>query len=284
MWFAVPFIFLGCLCISNVANSTEIPIIFDRKERSNKIPHFRAAQSPFQYKGNPLPTRNGLDQLSVSASGQLSEHDIRALKDSLTSDNKLIIIDLRWERHGFLNGEPISWNIDGRVNNMEELLQLERKTLAGLIKERELIVSDRTGPVYTIPTKILLTEREVTHKFGVESKRFPTKNLRVPSDEIIDQYVDFVHGLDSHSWVHLHCREGAGRATTYMIMYDMLHNADKIPKEEIILRHYLLGGANIAKYDRYSDFQHFLDEFYRFSKKRLRNKSLSWSKFSSKNL
>ncbi len=284
MWFAVPFIFLGCLCISNVANSTEIPIIFDRKERSNKIPHFRAAQSPFQYKGNPLPTRNGLDQLSVSASGQLSEHDIRALKDSLTSDNKLIIIDLRWERHGFLNGEPISWNIDGRVNNMEELLQLERKTLAGLIKERELIVSDRTGPVYTIPTKILLTEREVANKYGVESKRFPTKNLRVPSDEIIDQYVDFVHGLDPHSWVHLHCREGTGRATTYMIMFDMLHNGDEIPKEEIILRHYLLGGANIAKYDRYSDFQHFLDEFYRFSKKRLRNKSLSWSKFSSKNL
>jgi len=63
-----------------------------------------------------LPTRNGLDQLNVSASGQLSEHDIQSIKDSLTSGNKLIIIDLRWERHGFLNGEPISWNKDGRVN------------------------------------------------------------------------------------------------------------------------------------------------------------------------
>jgi len=170
------------------------------------------------------------------------------------------------------------------VNNMEELLQLERNTLARFIKQREPIAFDGTGPVYTIPTTTLLTEREVAHKFSVESKRFPTKNLRVPYDEIIDQYVDFVHGQDPHSWVHLHCREGAGRATTYMIMFDVLYNADKFPKEGIILRHYLLGGANIAKYYRYSDFQQFLDEFYSFAKKRLQDKSLSWSTFSSKNL
>jgi len=223
-----------------------------------------------------LPTKEGLDQLHVSASGQLSEQNIRSLRASMSPGIKLILVDLRREQHGLLNGEPISWLGEGKKKN-------EQETIACLNGKRELVVHDRNGQVYTISKLNLKTEADVAHNLGIETKRFPCKDHTPPPEDVIDQFVTFVEGLDSNTWVHLHCHEGAGRATTFMIMFDMLHHANKISKSEIMRRQYFLGGVDIAGYDRYANFNNFLDQFYQFARMRSQDKSLSWSRYTQLN-
>lgn len=264
------FLLLSFLCcivtLSSQANAKAEYIEFDRKPRSDDLPKYRIAKGSYRKNsGKNLSTpREGLERLHASASGQPNAGDLEWLAKAVPADMSLIIVDLRLEKHGFLNGEPINWH-NGEIEQFSG--------------QATLNVREREGAWYCVDNKLLSTEPEETAKLGIRSETFSTKDHQIPTDEVIQKFVDFVDSLEEDIWVHFHCKEGAGRATTYMIMYDMLHNADHISKEDIVHRQFLIGGARIEKHLRYAELKDFLDKFYLFSQMKIKGAAKSWLKF-----
>lgn len=247
-------------------NLSSIEISFDRKNRTDKVPKYRKAQSPFRkYKGK-LPTREGLDGLMVSASGQPTEKEIKFIQDQIDPELKILFVDLRKEKHGYLNGEPILW------------MGMSKEKVISLLPKTELVtISDRTGSVYQVKPLTANTEEGLAQKYGIAVKSFPTKHAKLPPAEIVDEFVDFVDGLDSNTWIHIHCREGYSRTTMFFIMIDMLHNADKVSREDIILRQRLIGGASMTGDSGLRNQHNFLLKFYRYARLRSRGLTVPWS-------
>ncbi len=72
----------------------------------------------------PAPTTNrlGLETLSISGSAQFSREGLRQLQEKLAG-KKLLVVDLRQESHGFLNGWPVSWYADHDWANLGKTLK-----------------------------------------------------------------------------------------------------------------------------------------------------------------
>lgn len=245
---------------------SNINISFDRKNRTDKVPKYRKAQAPFRKYQGKLPSRKGLDNLMVSASGQPTEMEITFIKDQIDPDLNIVFVDVRKEKHGYLNGEPILW------------MGMSKEQIISLLPKTEWVtVSDRTGSVYQIKPLTANTEEGLTQKHGISVVRFPTKHAKIPPANVVDDFVDFVDGLDSKTWMHIHCREGYSRTTMFFIMLDMLHNADKVSREDIIQRQRLIGGANMAGDPGLRDQYNLLLKFYRYARLRSRGLTVTWS-------
>lgn len=67
---------------------------------------------------------------------------------------------------------------------------------------------------------------------------------------------------------------GAGRTTTFMVMYDIMKNAHKLSLNDIVQRQALLGGNNILEISQSEDDawkkkaaierKHFIEKFYKY--------------------
>jgi protein-tyrosine phosphatase len=62
-----------------------------------------------------------------------------------------------------------------------------------------------------------------------------------PLDEAVDRFILAVRALPENGWAHFHCEAGRGRTTTFMALYDMLRNANRVSLEDIACREQLLG-------------------------------------------
>jgi hypothetical protein len=118
-------------------------------------------------------------------------------------------------------------------------------------------------------TNSLKTEEMLCQDLGISYMRIPVPDLKHPSNQDVDRFITFVKGLSDQDWVHFHCAAGKGRTTSFLAMYDMMHNAKKVSFEEILRRQEALGGANLMKpgmdYDPYSSARlEFLKSFYQY--------------------
>ena len=202
------------------------------------------------------PTRDGLDKLWASASGQPSLGALPTLYEKLHDtepDAKIFLIDLRQESHGFVNSLPVSWYIEknqanvGKNSYEVEADEVERlNNLRGVETTFEpLGNSDKQlfKPITIIP-RFMATEREASEKVGFEYVRFAAADMQFPAPEVVDEFITFVVNLPENSWLHFHCQAGHGRTTTFLAMYDILKNP-QVSLEEICKRQYLLGGSNL---------------------------------------
>lgn len=202
------------------------------------------------------PTRQGLDKLHASASGQPSERSLAVIKDKILSaecNAKIFIVDLRQESHGFANSLPVSWYQPkntanaGKSSSEVELDEIDRlQDLRGIETTFEpLGNADKNlfKPI-TIFSRVVGTERELCEKVGVEYKRFAAADMQFPAPEVVDEFILFVANLPDNAWLHFHCQAGHGRTTTFLVMYDIMRNYD-VSLEDICKRQYLLGGSNL---------------------------------------
>ena len=202
------------------------------------------------------PTRQGLDDLRTSASGQPSESSLVTIHEKILAiypDAQIFMIDLRQESHGFANSLPVSWYVEKNRANADktssevEADERERlKNLHGVETTFEpLGNADKNlfKPVTIIP-RFMTTEREAAEKIGLTYKRFAAADMQFPAPEVVDDFIIFVANLPENSWLHFHCQAGHGRTTTFLVMYDIMKNPN-LPLEEICKRHYLLGGSNL---------------------------------------
>ena len=61
-----------------------------------------------------------------------------------------------------------------------------------------------------------------------------------PLDDELDRFVLGVRALPENAWAHFHCEAGLGRTTTFMVLYDMLRNANRVSLEDIVRRQKIL--------------------------------------------
>jgi len=225
----------------------------------------------------------GLMDLRASGSAEFSEAALLWLKQRL--GESLIIVDLRQESHGFINGAAVTWYAKDNWLNLgkahDAALQDETVRLNALAREKVACIYDSRqvkhgmrDPGKFVEIERVSSEQQLAAQHNIGYLRLTVPDHMRPSDEEVDHFVVFVRTLGDRDWLHFHCRAGMGRTTTFLVMYDMLRNADKVSLGDIVARH----AAVEPNYDLfrsrdgssreaiYKDRLDFVRRFYEYSK------------------
>ena len=208
------------------------------------------------------PSEEGLATLNISGSAQFSEQQFRGLADSiraLAGDKKVYIIDCRSESHALVNGIAISyfeqhnWGNQGKTLKEVEADEQERfGKMVGTEQTFNEKDGESPGEAMTLKVTSIMTERELVESEGFEYKRFVALNNHWQDPEMIDEFIDFVKGLDMNKvWLHFHCQAGKGRTAIFMVIYDMMKNPN-VSMRDIVIRQAKAGG-NYLLYTEKSD-------------------------------
>ena len=245
---------------------------------------------------SPVSTE-GLDSLRASGSAEPWEAAFPVLKERFGKD--LVLVDLRQESHGFLNGAPVVWYLPpGDWINLgktrDETLQDEKDRLAGLGREKTTRVHEDNwiptriqGPGETEKILSVASEEELARRCGIRSFRLTVPDHMRPSDEDVDRFITLVRGLGAKDWLHFHCHAGMGRTTTFLVMYDMLKNADRVSLDDIITRQAAAGPRyNVFRDESGSPWEEvfrereaFVRQFYEYAKTFRAGSKASWTEW-----
>ena len=228
---------------------------FDRPANVSTMPaNFRTAQSQYkQSKTGVYPTREGLNELQMSGSSYFSKNEFKELLKKIPKD-RVIVLDLRNESHGYINDNGVSWYSRyktynkglnaGQVNKREKALLKDAKA-AGTINIATQAKDKSIASLTEVKVDSVMTEREFVESMGVKYYRIPIMDYSAPTRANIDQFVKFYKSLPKDAWIHAHCEAGVGRTTITLQMIDMIHNATKLSYDEIMTREVLLGGQDV---------------------------------------
>ncbi len=247
----------------------------------------------------------GIHNLYLSGSKEPSEKGWRTIAEYIAMrrpkiGSPVVVLDLRQESHGYLNGRAITlvsnynWLNLGKSNEQSALDQESwlaslrgRKTVHGV-----LTVSQYRDKQYFLGKSMAVgtvkNEEYYVSKWGFEYHRLFVTDHRAPLDSEVDALLTLVKSKPKKTWFHVHCRGGKGRTSTFLAMLDMFKNADKVSFEEIISRQ-----ASISPYYNLLDIYRgdpeltpyyikriaFLMLFYEFSRQSLQGYSGTWSEW-----
>ncbi|WP_315115518.1 fused DSP-PTPase phosphatase/NAD kinase-like protein [uncultured Clostridium sp.] len=253
-------------------------------DNTNRLPsHFRKTTDLNNLKGNNSINLNGLANLNISGSSQFSENGLILVKQSLGNAMPIIIVDLREESHGFINGIAISWvdshNKANKGLTKEEVLSDENARLQSILLNRPISIGNRT----LIPKKVE-DEENLVRSYGISYMRIPVTDKERPTNAMIDYFIKFVNSLLPNTWLHFHCKAGAGRTTTFMVMYDMMKNAKNVSLQDIMNRQVLLGGKDLLRdelhpMNRSKKRAELIKRFYRYCVENNDNFKTTWSQW-----
>ena len=175
--------------------------------------------------------------MNISGSAQFSESGLSLIKDSIPSNFNIIDIDLRQESHGFVNGIAVSWKNEKNNANtglsLSEVLSTETKLLESIKIGTPITFYNKNETI--IPNSVQ-SELELAKSKGMGYIRIPVTDGHTPSDDMVDYFINFVNNQPKNTWLHFHCKEGIGRTTTFMIMYDIMKNYKDVSLNDIIKR------------------------------------------------
>ena len=205
-----------------------------------------------------IPSTEGLDQLNISGSAQFSEpqfHQLAKTLRKLAKGKRVYVIDLRQESHVFLNGNPISWYSEHNWANagltLSQIRQDEAKrfgTLLGRTIDAYGVAHDMKSGHTKVTVHSCVMEQTAVEDEGFRYLRLPAPDLSWPPAALIDEFIEFVKGIDmAKTWLHFHCHAGTGRTGIFMMLYDKLKNPT-VPMADIAIRHALTG----SEYPLYS--------------------------------
>lgn len=262
-------------------NNLRLSINADNVKRLPR--HFRKTTDLSNLKDYRFINLNGLANLNASASGQFSENGLILAKQSIGNAMPIIIVDLRQESHGFINGVAISW-VDGhnKANKgltKEEVLYDENTRLQSILLNKPIYIGDKT----LIPKKIE-NEKKLVQSHSMSYKRIPVTDKEIPNNDMVDYFIKFVNSLLPNTWLHFHCKAGVGRTTTFIVMYDMMKNAKNVSLQDIMHRQVLLGGKNLLREEqlpmnRSEKRAKLIKRFYRYCVENNDNFKTTWSQW-----
>jgi len=291
-----PFKFISCAAVicslwlfsalftMGFASSDNPTLVLDAKNIDQLPKNFRISDKHFaRYKPMNL---TGFSTLHIAGSGQFSALELQAALKELPS--RVVIIDLRQESHGFLNGNAISWYGEhdwaNRDKTDEDSAADEAQRLADLKQQKmvdvAIIEKKKSGKIQgsdqsSYPVQTVQSEEELAKENNVGYQRLYVTDHLPPSRAVVDQFVTFVNQLPANTTLYFHCRAGVGRTTTFMLMYDILRNAKQVSLNDIITREEAIGGANLfadkddapkSGPDYKAQRERFIQLFYRYCK------------------
>ncbi len=251
---ALCFALLICLPVSFSAAAPVLKLDFANEEM--RLPKdFRSTAAADSLKNVEM---SGLKELNISGSAQFSELELAAMLREITQ-RPFVIVDLRQESHGFLDGAAISWygkkNWENQGKTLSEVTELENKLLDELQAAGEAEVAltfKASGKSPDAPRTLLKlnkasNEAALAASYGVSYLRIPATDHILPGDSQVDDFLDFYRTLPPGTWLHFHCHAGHGRTTTFMAMYDILRNQGSVSLEATLKRQAELGGIDLAQ-------------------------------------
>lgn len=191
--------------------------------------------------------------LQASASAQFTEDELAFLCQKYRN-KKLIIVDLRYEYHGFVDGNIVSYkniNSEESTTNNFSFNHSQEKTI--------LLEMNKNKPFLTKSNEIeILTEEQLCQKHNCQYYRFALKDHTFPTPTQLEEIIDFLKKIEQNpnNKIHIHCAAGRGRTAIFLAIYDIFKNHRLVAIEEIFKRHAKLGGAdlnNIANEYEWSD-------------------------------
>ncbi|HEY3251370.1 MAG TPA: protein-tyrosine phosphatase family protein [Ignavibacteria bacterium] len=277
---------LTLLLAVNILPQDKEYLIFDEPCNDSLPVHFRKSSDGFHIGSDSTPDTTGMKTLHASGSAEFCTASLIAMVENIAW-NKITVVDLRQESHGFVNDLCVSWygKYDwGNVGlSREEVETDEKNRLDSLLRIKDISVTlinkkDKATNEITESSQIPLvvksvhTEKELVQQFKIGYFRITATDHRKPENEDVDRFIEFVKSLESNTWLHFHCHAGDGRTTTFLCMYDMIRNSNKVSLIDILQRQYLIGGINLAKDDDYPEFDkkyalqrtEFLSDFYNY--------------------
>lgn len=295
--------FILLLFISSDVLAEETVLILDAPDVEILPRNFRTTAFPFK-DSTVAPSRAGLDPLGISGSGQFSFEQFDVMRRNLP--NNLVVVDLRQEYHGYLNGVAGCWfsyrDAANKGLNSSQVTSGEAKVLAGVRNQKEItlgmsITKDKDGGFIvdknsTIIPKTVFSEQELMASRGCGYLRIACTDHLRPPDSAVERFVYFMRELKPDVWVHFHCRAGKGRTTTFMLMFDMLRNAHMLNFETLAKRQNLIGGSDFTgkgsietgwKKDINLERQEFLHRFYEYAKANPGGLPQSWLQWEQNN-
>lgn len=250
--------------------------------------NFRKCSGGFIREHDSSPDTTGLNGLNISGSSEFSNKNLPVLIQTINS-KKLIVIDLRQESHGFINGMPVSWYgkydwanvalsrdevIRDEKNKLDSLKNAGNISIIRVLKKYKATDSFEKTENFSVDVSTAQTEQELTGTFNTGYLRFTISDHRKPPDKDVDRFIEYISSLNGDSWVHFHCHAGDGRTTTFMTMYDIMKNAKKVSFDDVIKRQYLIGGIDLSKDEDFPEWDkqyaiertEFLKKFYEYSR------------------
>ena len=186
-----------------------------------------------------------------------SKNEFQSLLKQIPADKKdIVVVDLRDESHGYINGHAVSWYSRYKTFNKglsaEQVMEREEALLKAAQKagtvEVAMQAKDKSNSfVAPIQVESVMTEKELVESQGAKYYRIPIMDYSAPTRANIDQFVAFYKSLPKGTWLHFHCEAGVGRTTIALSMVDMIHNAAKLSYDEIMTREVLLGGQDVRQ-------------------------------------
>lgn len=239
---------------------------------------------------------------SFSASGIFTKLQLKNaakhIKDTYPQVEKIHIIDLMKEYHGFIdygqNAIPFSFRAphntvnfgvvykdverceDNIFNKMREKFSDKSIDLISLFSSNQGAVDNIYQTVKLHKYKSILTEHDLTRGENMVYHRLPSIDHSPPSYSGIIDLAKFTQNeFDTKSdWIHIHCHGGKGRSTSFSILFDMfmrLENStlDSISFTDLLKFHIDSGGINISatpneswKQDLAVERYHVLNKIY----------------------
>lgn len=237
-------------------NSPQPLLVIDMRDIADLPGHFRNTSMPIPSQIN----NTGFADLHAIASRQYSKQALEKILQKLNI-KKVLIVDLRQESHGFLNGEAISWYGKQDSANAGKKPQKIEKNQAYLLRELskqkvatvfEIISKTADGEIDKVrPVELIVhttaSESELAAANQMLYQRFYVQDFHPPERSEVDRFIKFANQIPPGEWVYFHCRGGSGRSTTFMTMYDMMHNAKKVSFKDILARQVAIGGKDLAQ-------------------------------------
>ncbi len=219
---------------------------------ANALPRsFRTTNDPLKANKGETPPTTGLSDLRASGSGEFTPEGLKLVL--ARTRGPVTVFDLRQETHIFVNELPVSWyathdwvNVGRSHSAIEEG---EASRVQSLKPGSEIDVRPghpvKHGSTNSVTPEQVTVERASTEQNIVEGagahyvRITATDHARPPDDEV-DRFVLAVRALPEDAWAHFHCEAGLGRTTTFMVLYDMLRNANRVSLEDIVRRQKIL--------------------------------------------
>jgi hypothetical protein len=268
---------------------------------ANTLPrNFRTTNDPLKPgKGEASAVTTGLSDLRASGSGEFTPQSLKLVL--ARTSGPVTVFDLRQETHIFVNELPVSWyasrdwaNVGRSQSAIEadEAARVQSLTPGSEIDIRPGHPVKHGNPNPVTPQQMAVEHASIEHDVvkaaGASYVRITVTDHARPLDKEVDRFVLAVRDLPENAWAHFHCEAGLGRTTMFMVLYDMLRNANRVSLEDIVRRQKILShGYDVLQPDEpgnwkapyAADRAAFIRAFYDYARANPNGRPQLWSEW-----